>query len=181
MSLRSSAVSVGSKDSSMLLSRKLAMYWGAPISRSQSDMFMTSLASKSKSAPRVRRRPFDRAILARTCSSPFLLRQIVRSQWAPFPCARSALIGVSKFGRGEMRLAQITDENGKRALVVTARGESRLVKGARTTVQLAQQAIEAGASLKKLVAERGVGKPVNLAAAYKEGRVLLPVDLPDPA
>ena len=28
-----------------------------------------------------------------------------------------------------MRLAQIQDENGKRALVVTARGESRLVKG----------------------------------------------------
>ena len=39
-----------------------------------------------------------------------------------------------------MRLAQITDENGKRGLVVTARGESRLVKGARTTLQLAQAA-----------------------------------------
>jgi len=80
-----------------------------------------------------------------------------------------------------MRLAQITDENGKRALVVTARGESRLVKGARTTLQLAQAAIEDGTSFKKLVAERGIGKPVDLAAAYKEGRVLLPVDHPDPA
>src|SRR5438045_676332 len=80
-----------------------------------------------------------------------------------------------------MRLAQITDENGKRALVVTARGESRLVKGARTTVQLAQAAIEAGTSFKKLIADRGIGKPVDLAAAYKEGRVLLPVDHPDPA
>jgi len=80
-----------------------------------------------------------------------------------------------------MRLAQITDENGKRALVVTARGESRLVKGARTTVQLAQAAIEDGTNLKKLVAERGIGKPVDLVAAYKEGRVLLPVDHPDPA
>jgi hypothetical protein len=80
-----------------------------------------------------------------------------------------------------MRLAQITDENGKRALVVTARGESRLVKGARTTRQLAEAAIEAGTTLKKLVAERGIGKPVDLAAAYKEGRVLLPVDHPDPA
>jgi hypothetical protein len=80
-----------------------------------------------------------------------------------------------------MRLAQITDENGKRALVVTARGESRLVKGARTTLQLAEAAIAAGTTLKKLVAERGVGKPVDLAAAYKEGRVLIPVDHPDPA
>ena len=33
-----------------------------------------------------------------------------------------------------MRLAQINDEKDKRALVVTARGESRLVKGARTTL-----------------------------------------------
>ncbi len=63
-----------------------------------------------------------------------------------------------------MRLSQITDENGKRALVTTARGESRLVKGARTTLQLAEAAIAAGTTLKKLVAERGVGKPVDLAA-----------------
>ena len=80
-----------------------------------------------------------------------------------------------------MRLAQITDEAGKRALVVTARGESRLVKGARTTLQLAQQAIAAATTLKKLVAERGVGKPVDLVAAYKEGRILTPIDHPDPA
>ena len=80
-----------------------------------------------------------------------------------------------------MRLSQITDENGKRAVVVTARGESRLVKGARSTLQLANQAIDAETTLKKLVSERGVGKPVDLAAAYKEGRVLLPVDHPDPA
>jgi hypothetical protein len=80
-----------------------------------------------------------------------------------------------------MRLAQIVDENGKRALVVTARGESRLVKGARTTLQLAQAAIDEATSIKKLVAERGVGKAVDLAAACKEGRVLAPVDHRDPA
>ena len=80
-----------------------------------------------------------------------------------------------------MRLAQIINETGKRELVVTARGESRLVKGSRTTVQLAQAAIDAGASIKKLVADRGIGKAVDLAAAYKEGRVLAPVDHGDPA
>ena len=80
-----------------------------------------------------------------------------------------------------MRLAQIVDESGKRALVVTARGESRLVKGARTTLDLARQAIEAGAPLRKLIAERGVGKPVDLAAALKEKRVLNPIDHKDPA
>ncbi len=80
-----------------------------------------------------------------------------------------------------MRLAQIIDESGKRALVVTARGESRLVKGARTTLELAYQAIEAGAPLRKLIADRGVGKPVDLAAALKERRVLNPIDHKDPA
>jgi hypothetical protein len=80
-----------------------------------------------------------------------------------------------------MRLAQIVDEKDKRALVVTARGESRLVKGARTTYELALQAIEAGAPIRKLIADRGVGKPVDLAAALKEGRVLSPIDHKDPA
>ena len=80
-----------------------------------------------------------------------------------------------------MRLAQIVDENDKRALVVTARGESRLVKGARTTYELAFQAIAAGETLRKAIADRGVGKVVNLAAALKERRVLSPIDHKDPA
>ncbi|MGD0721783.1 MAG: AraD1 family protein [Roseiarcus sp.] len=80
-----------------------------------------------------------------------------------------------------MRLAQIVDEKGKRALVVTARGESRLVKGARTTTALCQQALVAGGSIRKTIADRGVGKPVDLAAALKERRVLSPIDHEDPA
>ena len=40
-----------------------------------------------------------------------------------------------------MRLAQFVDENGRRALAVTARGESRRVKGARTTLDLVRQAL----------------------------------------
>jgi hypothetical protein len=80
-----------------------------------------------------------------------------------------------------VRLAQFIDETGKRALAVTARGESRLVKGARTTLDLARQAIAQGASFRKLIAERGVGKPVDLARALKERRVLTPVDHKDPA
>jgi hypothetical protein len=80
-----------------------------------------------------------------------------------------------------MRLAQIIDENDKRALVVTARGESRLVKGARTSYELAFQAIEAGAAIRKIIADRGVGKVVDLAAALKEKRVLSPIDHKDSA
>jgi hypothetical protein len=80
-----------------------------------------------------------------------------------------------------MRLAQIVDEAGKRALIVTARGESRLVKGARTTYELAMQAIAAGEPIRKLIASRGVGKVVDLAAAFKQRRMLNPIDHKDPA
>ncbi len=80
-----------------------------------------------------------------------------------------------------MRLSQIIDESGKRALLVTARGESRLVRGVRTTLALAERAIEAGLTLRKLVADLGLGKPVDLARALKEKRVLAPIDCADPA
>jgi hypothetical protein len=80
-----------------------------------------------------------------------------------------------------MRLAQFMDENGKRALAVTARGESRMVKGARSTLDLARQAIAEEVSLRKLIADRGVGKPVDLRRALKERRVLPPIDHKDPA
>ena len=80
-----------------------------------------------------------------------------------------------------MRLAQFVDENGKRALAVTARGESRLVKGARATLDLARQAIAEGVSLRKLIADRGVGKPVDIARALKERRLFAPIDHKDPA
>ena len=56
-----------------------------------------------------------------------------------------------------MRLAQFIDENGKRALAVSARGESRRVKGARTMLDLARQALAEQVSLRKLIADRGVG------------------------
>jgi len=61
-----------------------------------------------------------------------------------------------------MRLAQITDEKDKRALVVTARGESRLVKGARTTLELAKQAVEAGAPLTSRLSPRAVTTSARL-------------------
>jgi hypothetical protein len=80
-----------------------------------------------------------------------------------------------------MRLSQIVDDNDKRAVVVTARGESRLVKGVRTTLDLALEAIAEGAPLRKIISDRGVGKPINLAAALKEKRVLLPLDHEDTA
>ncbi len=80
-----------------------------------------------------------------------------------------------------MRLTQFVDESGKRALAVSARGESRRVKGARTTLDLARQALAENVSLRKLVADRGVGTRVDLVRALKERRVLAPIDHKDPA
>jgi hypothetical protein len=56
-----------------------------------------------------------------------------------------------------------------------------LVKGARSTLDLARQAIAEEVSLRKLIADRGVGKPVDLRRALKERRVLPPIDHKDPA
>ena len=80
-----------------------------------------------------------------------------------------------------MRLSQIVDENGRRALAVAARGETRLVKGARTTLDLARRAIASGGTLRKLIAERGLGKSIDLKRALDEGRILSPIDHKDPA
>ena len=50
-----------------------------------------------------------------------------------------------------MGLTQFVDNQGKRALAVTARGESRLVKGERKTLDLAVRAIESNVSLRRLM------------------------------
>ena len=80
-----------------------------------------------------------------------------------------------------MRLAQIIDGKGKRALVATQGGTSRRVKGFRTTYALALAAIESGATLAGCVAVLGLGGDIDLAAAVAEGRILPPLDHKDPA
>jgi hypothetical protein len=80
-----------------------------------------------------------------------------------------------------MRLAQIVDDNGKRSLVVSARGEARIVKGLRSTYALAMEAIATGEPIKKRIAARGVGQTVDLSTALKQGRVLSPIDHADSA
>ena len=80
-----------------------------------------------------------------------------------------------------MRLAQIIDGNGKRAVVATRDGECRRVKGVRSVYALAMEAIDTGQTLKQCVAAHGKGHAVDLALALAEGRVLSPLDHKDPA
>ena len=80
-----------------------------------------------------------------------------------------------------MRLAQIMDAKGGRAVVATEGGESRTVNGVETIYALAMEALAKGDGLGARVAAHGLGASVDLAAALAEGRVLTPIDHPDPA
>jgi hypothetical protein len=80
-----------------------------------------------------------------------------------------------------MHLSQITDAAGTRRVVSRDGAEARIVEGVSSTYALAQEAIAAGQTLAEAVRARGLGAAVDLGAALAEGRVLAPVDHPDPA
>ncbi len=80
-----------------------------------------------------------------------------------------------------MRLAQIRTEAGARAVVATENGVSRILANVDTVLDLANAAIRAGRSLADQVAAFGYGPTVDLDAALATGRVLTPIDHPDPA
>ncbi|KRW95595.1 AraD1 family protein [Paracoccus sp. MKU1] len=80
-----------------------------------------------------------------------------------------------------MFLSQLKLADGTRAVAARDDGGAHLVPGALSTLDLAGAAIAAGRSLKAEIAVRGQGEAVDLAAALAGGRMLLPVDHPDPA
>lgn len=80
-----------------------------------------------------------------------------------------------------MHISQIIDEGGNRRVAYRNGADARVVTGADTTYNLAQEAIIAGQTLAQAVEARGLGEAVDLAAALAEGRVLAPIAHPDPA
>lgn len=80
-----------------------------------------------------------------------------------------------------LHLLQIRDPDGSRAVVALTGTGARRVPGFAGTYALAMAAIRAGRSLAAEVAAAGEGGQVNLDAALAEGRVLPPIDHPDPA
>ncbi len=81
-----------------------------------------------------------------------------------------------------LRLVQFRSADGRRA--VAALGNDTLgqvVQGVTTTYELAQMAIRNGASLAATVETLGLGESVDIRATLAEGRVLAPLDHPDPA
>lgn len=80
-----------------------------------------------------------------------------------------------------MNLVQLINANGKRQVAARIGEEFRHVKRTRSVLELAHAAIESGTGIASVVETRGLGKTVDVAAAYAEGRLLPPVDTHDPA
>ncbi|MDQ0313764.1 AraD1 family protein [Amorphus orientalis] len=81
-----------------------------------------------------------------------------------------------------LRLLQIRDERGTRGVVASDGGTTgRRVGEVETVYDLARRAIKAGRSLADTVAALGEGAEVDLAEAQANGRILAPIDHPDPA
>ena len=81
-----------------------------------------------------------------------------------------------------LRLVQFRTQDGGRAVAALGNDtKGQVVQGVTSTYELAQKAIAAGQSLQAAVAACGLGDTVDIAVALAEGRVLAPIDHPDPA
>src|SRR5579862_9896602 len=83
-----------------------------------------------------------------------------------------------------MRLTQLRTAAGERRVAASDGTTARLLPGIATTYMLARAAILMGLKLEGLVQTRldsGPEERVDLEQAYDEGRILPPIDHPDPA
>jgi hypothetical protein len=81
-----------------------------------------------------------------------------------------------------LRLVQFLDPAGERRVAALSdEGAARAVRGCAATYDLATRAIDEGLTLAGAVDAQGLGDPVDLDAALAEGRLLPPLDHPDPA
>ena len=80
-----------------------------------------------------------------------------------------------------MLLSQFLLPDGSRAVACREGEAAHIVPGVETTRDLALAAIAAGHSLRAEIAARGKGDPVDLSDILADGRMLLPLDHPDPA
>jgi hypothetical protein len=80
------------------------------------------------------------------------------------------------------RLTQYRDAAGVRALALaTDDGAARRVRGMETLYALAGAALAQGCGLEAAAERLGLGEAVDLDEALRDGRVLAPIDHPDPA
>lgn len=80
-----------------------------------------------------------------------------------------------------MNLIQFIDASGQRAVAAVEDGNARLVSGATTVYDLALIALQRNIGLGALIAEKGLGETIHRDQLVAEGRLLAPIDHPDPA
>uniref|UniRef100_B0T7X9 Fumarylacetoacetate (FAA) hydrolase n=1 Tax=Caulobacter sp. (strain K31) TaxID=366602 RepID=B0T7X9_CAUSK len=81
-----------------------------------------------------------------------------------------------------LRFVQLKEQDGTRILAaVNDAGLARKVEVADTLLALAQSALAAGATLAEAAQAHPLGAEIDIPAALAQGRVLAPIDHPDPA
>jgi hypothetical protein len=80
-----------------------------------------------------------------------------------------------------LRLVQLSLADSSRAVAVVDDRGARRVDGVLTTYELANEAIASHRSLAETVAAHGCAETIDLERALAEGRLLAPLDHPDPA
>lgn len=80
-----------------------------------------------------------------------------------------------------MNLIQFINPNGERAVASVEGGVARTVNEASSVYELAINALSGQGGLAALIAAKGLGETVDRAAILAEGRMLSPIDHPDPA
>jgi len=80
-----------------------------------------------------------------------------------------------------MHLIQFLTTQGPRAVATVSGSVATIVNDASSVYELALEAIEANATLAQVIKRRGPGEAVDLEAILAEGRMLAPIDHPDPS
>lgn len=80
-----------------------------------------------------------------------------------------------------LRLLQHRGADGARSVIAARAGHAAFVPGVESVRALAAKAIAMGTDLAGAIAACGEGRPVDIAAALAAGRLLAPIDHPDPA
>ncbi len=80
-----------------------------------------------------------------------------------------------------MLISQIVDGSDMIQVVARTNGATRVVNGAKSVYSLALEAARSGIGLAALIERKGFGKTVDLDAAYRQGRLIAPINHPDAA
>jgi hypothetical protein len=80
-----------------------------------------------------------------------------------------------------MHLSQLAEKSGRIRVIARDGGEARIVNETTSVYALALSAARGGTGIAELVAKRGLGDTVDLAAALGAGQIISPIAHPDPA